>query len=119
MKKIWNNIKNSVLKGLRSWITTVLGATVGGAMMLPTLMALLDQDPETVFVFKDLLPGLGILLLGLFTRDGDKTSEDVAGTVVKEGVKDKIEEKIEDKVGKLKSEVLSRIENISDKIEKK
>jgi hypothetical protein len=59
-----------------SWKTTVLGILALIAAVSQGGIAFLDGDPSTSVNFETI--GLAIMgLIGLFTRDNDKTSEDV------------------------------------------
>lgn len=67
------NIKADV----KNWKTTIVGFLTGIILCAKQLVNLLDKDPETVFVTSIFITGLGALGLGMFAKDGDKTSEDV------------------------------------------
>lgn len=54
----------------------IIGALV---LILPQILALLDGDPETVMSWEIVTTGLGMLGLGVFAKDGDKSTEDVSG----------------------------------------
>ena len=41
---------DKLMKDLKSWKTTALGFIGGLMMILPQIQAILDDDPETVFV---------------------------------------------------------------------
>lgn len=62
-----------------NWKTTTAGAMGFLITVLVSLQAVLDGDPETVADWNDAVPalfGLVMLLIGLFSRDADKSSED-------------------------------------------
>jgi hypothetical protein len=67
----------SVLVNLRSWKTTVLGFIAGLLVVLPQIVNALDGDPNTIFSWDTFLTGLGLMGLGYFAKDGNKTSEAV------------------------------------------
>lgn len=62
---------------MKSWQTTVLG--IAGALMIlcTQAIALLDNDPTTVFELTQVLAAFAIFGIGLKARDNDKSSEDV------------------------------------------
>ena len=65
-----------LIANIKSWHTTVMGIIAGLLVALPQAQYLLDGNPETVFSWEALATGLGIMGIGLFAKDGDKTSED-------------------------------------------
>lgn len=58
---------------VKNWQTTVAGFLTGLIMCLSQVVNALDSDPETVFVLAIFISGLGVMGLGLFSKDGDKT----------------------------------------------
>ena len=65
-------IKSFIFKALNSWVTTGAGAVLGAGPMWNGVKGLLDDDPSTGFVFKLFMTGLGILFMGMMTRDHTK-----------------------------------------------
>lgn len=66
-----------LMKDLKSWKTTALGFIGGLMMILPQIQAMLDDDPETVFVKSIFMTGLAMMGFGIAAKDGDKTSKDL------------------------------------------
>ena len=66
------------IKTLKSWKTTILGIIAGLLLILPQIQAVLDADPATVASWEAIATGLGILGIGAFAKDGDKSTEDVS-----------------------------------------
>ena len=62
---------------LKSWHTTAVGVIGGLLIALPQIQNLLDSDPETAFVWSVFVTGLTAMGIGIFAKDGDKSSEDV------------------------------------------
>ena len=67
-----------LMQDLKSWKTTVAGLVGGLMLILPQLMAVLDDDPETVFVKTTFMTGLAMMGVGIAAKDGDKSTEDVS-----------------------------------------
>lgn len=69
-----NNIWESLKAGWKNTITTILGSGVL-ALIIPQLIAWLDNDPTTLpnwqLVIAEVLAGLGLIA----SRDANKTSE--------------------------------------------
>jgi len=61
----------------KSWRTTAVGFLGGLVICLTQIIAILDNDPETVFQLSIFMAGLGLVGVGIFAKDGDKSSEDV------------------------------------------
>ena len=62
---------------MKSWTTTLLGIA-GAVLILATqAIALLDNDPATVFELEAVLAALAIFGIGAAARDNNKSSEDV------------------------------------------
>jgi len=62
---------------MSSWKTTVLGVIGGLILILTQASNLLDNDPATLFELSQFIAGLGMLGVGWFARDNNKSSEDV------------------------------------------
>jgi len=60
-----------------SWKTSALGIIAGIMLILPQVSAVFDNDPETVPQWNGIMAGLAAMGLGIASRDGDKSSEDV------------------------------------------
>ena len=67
-----------LMKDVKSWKTTALGLISGLLVILPQLQNLLDGDPETVFSETVCMTGLALMGLGVASKDGDKSTEDVS-----------------------------------------
>ena len=67
-----------LMKDLKSWKTTALGFLGGLMMIIPQIVAMLDDDPETVFTKSIFMAGLALMGLGVASKDGDKSTEDVS-----------------------------------------
>lgn len=65
-------IKQFILNAVNSWATSTAGVVLGGPKILDGIKGLLDTDPATAIDWKVLLVGLGILVMGLMTRDWTK-----------------------------------------------
>jgi len=68
---------NKLAADIKNWRTTIVGFFTGLIICATQMIAILDSDSETVFDLNILLAGLAIMGLGVFAKDGDKTSEDV------------------------------------------
>lgn len=66
-----------LMKDLKSWKTTALGFLGGLMMVIPQIQAMLDDDPETVFVKSIFMAGLAMMGFGIAAKDGDKTSKEL------------------------------------------
>ena len=62
---------------IKSWQTTALGIITALVLILPQLQAAIDGDPATVASWELIATGLGMLGIGAFAKDGDKSTEDV------------------------------------------
>jgi len=67
-----------IKKDLKSWKTTAMGIISGLIIILPQVRNLMDGDPETVFSETVLATGLALMGLGVASKDGDKSTEDVS-----------------------------------------
>lgn len=67
-----------LMKDLKSWKTTALGFLGGLMLVIPQIQAMLDDDPETVFVKSVFMAGLAMMGFGFAAKDGDKSTEDVS-----------------------------------------
>ena len=65
-------------KNLKSWKTTALGIISGLLVILPQLQNLLDGDPATTFSETVFMTGLALMGLGVASKDGDKSTEQVS-----------------------------------------
>lgn len=74
VKEQGGNMKKP-LKG--SWKTTAIGILGGIVILANQAIAFLDTDPETVFSFGQVAAALGMFGIGIFSRDNDKSSEEV------------------------------------------
>ncbi len=63
----------NIFKG--SWKTTVIGVVTGLVIVLTQVKNLIDGDPSTAFDMNIMLGGLGVMGIGMFARDNNKTSE--------------------------------------------
>ena len=82
LEKIFSSIAGKKLekslKGITgSWKTTLLAVLAALVLILTEIKDLLDSNPETVFEWENFWTLGVIVLIGLFSRDSDKTSEDV------------------------------------------
>lgn len=68
---------DNLLKDLKSWKTTIVGFLAGLIICATQIIAILDSDPATVFEIGIFFAGLATMGIGVFARDGDKSSEDV------------------------------------------
>ena len=62
---------------IQSWKTTVVGFLTGLLLAVPQIINLIDSDPETLFDMKILIAALGAMGIGVFAKDGDKTSKEL------------------------------------------
>ena len=65
-------IKSFIYKALNSWVTTGAGAALGAGPIWLGLKGMFDDDPTTGFVLKAFMTGIGILFMGMMTRDHTK-----------------------------------------------
>lgn len=68
---------NKLVADIKNWRTTIVGFLAGLIICATQVIAALDNDPETVFEMSIFLSGLAAMGIGVFAKDGDKTSEDV------------------------------------------
>lgn len=61
----------------KSWKTTACGILGGLALLIPSALALLDDDPLTKLNLTQCLEGLALMGLGVAARDNNKSSEAV------------------------------------------
>lgn len=64
-----------MIKG--SWKTTSVTALGAIGIITAQLQNLLDEDPNTVFSWEMFWVAGILVLVGLFSKDGDKSSEDI------------------------------------------
>lgn len=62
---------------IQNWRTTIVGFLTGLVLASSQIINLLDSNPETIFDIKILIAAFGAMGIGMFAKDGDKTSEDV------------------------------------------
>lgn len=62
---------------IQSWKTTIVGFLTGLMLAVPQIINLLDNDPETLFDMKIFVAALGAMGIGIFAKDGDKTSKEL------------------------------------------
>ena len=62
---------------MKSWKTTTAGIAAGLAIIATNLVALLDNDPATVFSIEAVFAALGVMGIGIFARDNNVSSESV------------------------------------------
>ena len=67
-----------IKKDLKSINTTITGILAGIAMLIPQIQNLLDNDPETMLSETVVISALALMGLGIASKDGDKSSEDVS-----------------------------------------
>ena len=58
-----------------SWRTSAVGILGGVGLLIGQIVAVLDSDPATVFSFEQVTIALGMLGLGIFSRDKNVSSE--------------------------------------------
>lgn len=56
--------------------TTAFGILSGLSIILLQVAHVLDEDPTTIFSLERFIEALGLIGIGLFSRDADKSSED-------------------------------------------
>lgn len=79
IERIFSSIAGKKLeKAIKgNWKTTVVAVVGAIIVTLKEVMDLLDNNPKTVFEWENFYT-LGILvLIGLFAKDGDKTSKEL------------------------------------------
>jgi len=62
---------------IQSWKTTIIGFLTGLILAASQVINLLDNDPETLFDLKILIAAFGAMGIGVFAKDGDKTSKEL------------------------------------------
>jgi len=65
-------IKKFVYNALNSWVTSGVGAVLGVPQMWEGMKGFMDDDPATGIVWKTVFTGIGILFVGMMTRDHTK-----------------------------------------------
>ena len=65
-------MKALIYNAMNSWVTSLAGTVVGAPEIWAGLKGLFDDDPATTIIWKSLMTGVGILVVGLFTRDWTK-----------------------------------------------
>ena len=68
---------NKLVADIKNWRTTIVGFLTGLIICATQIIAALDSDPETVFNMNILLAGLAAMGIGVFAKDGDKTSKEL------------------------------------------
>lgn len=68
---------NKLLADIKNWRTTIVGFLTGLVIITTQIVAALDSDPATVFEIGIFFAGLAAIGIGVFAKDGDKSSEDV------------------------------------------
>jgi len=70
--------QHKTLKGIRGNVKTTAAAALGAVALICTqLGALLDDDPATVCDWNTIILGGVVVLVGLFAKDGDKSTEEL------------------------------------------
>lgn len=69
---------NNLTKDLKSWKTTLCGIIGALVMLLPQVLAVLDNNPATIVNWQIVMAGLAMLGIGVAAKDGDKSTEDVS-----------------------------------------
>lgn len=62
---------------MKSWKTTILGLLGAIALLIPQVIAVLDDDPATQFSLAAVIAALGIGGTGIAARDNNQSSEQV------------------------------------------
>ena len=68
----------NIKKDLKSINTTITGILAGIAMLIPQIQNSLDGDPTTTLSETVVISALALMGLGIASKDGDKSSEDVS-----------------------------------------
>jgi len=69
---------NKTLRAMRgNWKTTTAGVCAAVAVILAQVAALLDGDPATVCDWNTIIIGGVVVIIGLFAKDGDKSTEEL------------------------------------------
>ena len=79
IERIFSSIAGKKLeKAIKgNWKTTVVAVLGAIAVTLKEVMDLLDNNPKTVFEWENFWTLGVIVLIGLFAKDGDKTSNEL------------------------------------------
>ncbi len=64
-----------LMTDIQSWKTTAVGFLTGLVLAGSQLINLLDSNPETLFDLNILMAGFAALGIGVFAKDGDKSSK--------------------------------------------
>jgi hypothetical protein len=70
-------MRKLILNALNSWITSVALGVPGLAVTWQQVHAAIDGDDATTWSWAALITGVGLIIGGLVSRDGNKSSEDV------------------------------------------
>jgi hypothetical protein len=76
------SIKKTIETGSRNWRTTAIGAVLGLSFVLRAIAFRFDDDPSTVpewDIAVEAAIGIGIAVLGLLSRDADRSTEESRG----------------------------------------
>ncbi len=68
---------NKLTTDIKNWRTTIVGFCTGLIICATQIIAVLDNDPETVFDLNILLAGLAAMGIGVFAKDGHRSSEEL------------------------------------------
>lgn len=68
-------MNESLKADIKNWRTTIVGFVAGLIICLTQVVNMLDADPETTFEIAIFLSGLAAMGIGVFARDGDKSSK--------------------------------------------
>ena len=62
---------------IQNWRTTIVGFLTGLVLGASQIINLLDNDPETLCDIKILIAAFGAMGIGVFAKDGHRTSQDL------------------------------------------
>lgn len=65
----------AVKAGAKNKLTTGAGLVGGIPVAVSEIVALVDKDPATVFDWRALVVAIAVIVIGLLSRDANKSSE--------------------------------------------